>query len=63
MRFAILSVLLLGAACLTGCGEKKPDPRERPDFVDTTDPSKVSLPKPGAPGPGGPPGANPPGQP
>ncbi|HUY90702.1 MAG TPA: hypothetical protein VMV10_18355 [Pirellulales bacterium] len=53
---------LLALACLTGCGgEKKPDPRQRPDFVDTTDPTKVmmpALPKPG----GGPPGAQPGGQ-
>jgi len=35
--------LLLAGALLTGAGcEKKDDPRNRPDFVDTSDPSKVS---------------------
>jgi hypothetical protein len=38
--------LLLGSLFLSGCGEKQPDPREEPGFVDTSDPSKVmELPK------------------
>ena len=37
----ILSLLLLPYA---GCGGGKPDPRDRPDFVDTSDPSKVLVP-------------------
>jgi hypothetical protein len=50
------------AACLfliaVGCGGGKTDPRSRPDFVDTSDPSNViktmkSPPKSKAPGPGG----------
>jgi hypothetical protein len=37
--------LLLLLPCLLpvfGCGGGKPDPRSRPDFVDTTDPSAAA---------------------
>lgn len=35
------TALVLGAVLIAvGCNQKK-DPRDRPDFVDTTDPSKV----------------------
>lgn len=35
--------LLVAGALLAGVGcEKKEDPRNRPDFIDTSDPSKVS---------------------
>ena len=36
----MLVMMGLGLPCI-GCGESKPDPREREDFVDTTDPSAV----------------------
>lgn len=37
----VSSLLLLGLFVVaTGCG-KKEDPRDRPNFVDTSDPSKV----------------------
>jgi len=39
----ITTLLVAGAVFLTlGC-EKKEDPRDRPDFIDTSDPSKVKL--------------------
>ena len=35
-------LLMLGTlSFLTGCGSGKPDPRDRPNFVDTTDPRMV----------------------
>jgi hypothetical protein len=40
----VLMLLVACSALLTpfvGCGQSKPDPRKRPDFVDTSDPSKV----------------------
>lgn len=47
----LLVVMLLVSWCLPciGCGGK-PDPRDRPDFVDTTDPDTVGgmLDDPGA---------------
>ena len=61
MRFFLASVLALSGICLTGCGEKKPDPRTQPGFVDTTDPSKVTMPALPQPGSGAP-GAQPGGQ-
>lgn len=41
--FCGLLALALVSVSLSGCGEKKPDPRDRPDFVDTSDPSKTSM--------------------
>ena len=42
MRKAITLGLVAFSLMLGGCaGEKKPDPKERPGFVDTSDPSKV----------------------
>ena len=41
MRKVIGFTLLLLSLVAIGCGEDKPDPREQPGFVDTTDPSKV----------------------
>ena len=62
MRWFVLSVALASVVSLAGCGgEKKPDPRTRPDFVDTTDPTKVTMPALPQQG-GGPPGAQPGGQ-
>lgn len=57
MRYLLGGLLILVG--VTGCssGNKPPDPRDRPDFVDTTDPSMVSMPA--LPSPkNGPPGAN-----
>ena len=61
MRYLLGGLLIVVGAI--GCsGETKPpDPRTRPDFVDTTDPTKVTMPALPAPG-GGPPGAQPGGQ-
>jgi hypothetical protein len=43
--FALLLMISLtpAVAALVGCGEEKPDPRSRPDFVDTSDPSKIQM--------------------
>jgi len=38
-----LSLLGLGVVAVTGCAKKRPDPKARPDFVDTSDPSKVQM--------------------
>jgi hypothetical protein len=58
---ALSFAAVIAGIALPGCsGQSKPDPRTRPDFVDTTDPSKVSLPAPPT-GAGG--AANHPGQP
>ena len=35
-----LFILLLSP----GCSESKPDPRDHPDFVDTSDPSNLRMP-------------------
>lgn len=43
MRLLLGTLMLLICVCATGCGESKPDPRDRPDFVDTSDPSKLDL--------------------
>lgn len=40
LMFATLLVVTLG---VIGCGESKPDPREREGFVDTSDPNKVQM--------------------
>lgn len=61
---------ILMVAATAGCGGKpKPNPQARPDFIDTTDPSKVTLPTPkgtapasGAPAGSQAPTAPPPGQ-
>ncbi len=57
MRLFLGGLLVL--FCAVGCGESKPDPRSRPDFVDTSDPTKVQMP---ALPPGGSGGAQPAGQ-
>jgi len=59
--FALLLCLLL--VPYVGCGGGKPDPRDRPDFVDTTDPGSVVVPS-AAPGkaPAQPPGGGAPKQ-
>ena len=41
MRKALGFALLLTSLFVLGCAEDKPDPREQPGFIDTTDPSKV----------------------
>jgi hypothetical protein len=40
-RVLVLLLLVPLFAFVVGCGESKPDPRERADFVDTSDPSTV----------------------
>jgi hypothetical protein len=42
-KFVALMLLLVTMAPFAGC-ETKEDPRERPDFVDTSDPNKVQMP-------------------
>jgi hypothetical protein len=44
MRLILALMLLCFSISLAGCGESKPDPRSRPDFVDTSDPSAVPAP-------------------
>ena len=39
--FALLLLLPLLMPCV-GCGGGRPDPRDRPDFVDDTDPSMAA---------------------
>jgi len=39
----ITTLLVAGAVCLAAGCKKDEDPRNRPDFVDTSDPSKVKL--------------------
>ncbi len=41
-QLALLLVLLPCLMAVPGCGGGKPDPRSRPDFVDTTDPSAAA---------------------
>ncbi len=55
MRLLIAGLFML--VCAVGCGESKPDPRSRPDFVDTSDPTKVQMPSLPPGGPGAPAGA------
>jgi hypothetical protein len=47
----VLSLPLLLLPC-AGCGGGRPDPRDRPDFVDDTDPDVTAdmLDEPGGPG-------------
>ena len=54
MRFVVASMLVVSLLLLpvAGCGGR-PDPREREDFIDTTDPSSV-VDQMDAPAPGGP---------
>jgi hypothetical protein len=41
--FAVLT-LCFTVLSVIGCGgESKPDPRDRPDFIDTSDPGATSL--------------------
>jgi hypothetical protein len=47
----LLAASLLVVPCL-GCGGDRPDPREREDFIDTTDPD-AALQEMEEPGPGG----------
>ena len=54
MRILLILLLCL-PMCGVGCGQSKPDPRDREDFVDTTDPSMVELPAPAGSGGGAPP--------
>jgi hypothetical protein len=43
----ITTLLVAGAVFLAaGCKKKDDDPRNRPDFVDTSDPSKLKMPGP-----------------
>ncbi len=42
MRTLALTFLLL--PLFTGCSESKPDPRDHPNFVDTTDPNNLRMP-------------------
>lgn len=43
----ILAGIFFAFVFVAGCGgPAKPDPRQRPDFIDTTDPSKVQMPAP-----------------
>jgi hypothetical protein len=59
MKKCLSLLLLAGFVAALGCA-KEPDPRSRPDFVDTSDPSKVmetmkqppNQPKPGGGGGG-----------
>jgi hypothetical protein len=55
MRIIIVLVLLCFPMSFAGCGKSKPDPRDRPDFVDTSDPSAIPAPTPATEG-GAPPG-------
>lgn len=41
--FVALLALASVSLSLSGCGESKPDPRDRPDFIDTSDPGSTSL--------------------
>lgn len=44
MRMLVFAFVCLPFLYATsGCGPSKPDPRDRPDFVDTSDPGSVSL--------------------
>ncbi len=46
MRILMVLILLCFPLSFAGCGQSRPDPRERPDFVDTSDPSAVGDPAP-----------------
>lgn len=46
MKTLIQSMLILSLLISCGCGTGKPDPRDHPNFVDTTDPTKLRLPGP-----------------
>jgi hypothetical protein len=46
MKVRLAVCLLLGLFALPvvlGCGSDRPDPKDNPDFVDTSDPSKVQM--------------------
>ena len=45
MRKLLSLLFILSVICVVGCAEKRPDPRQQEGFVDTSDPSKVMLPK------------------
>jgi hypothetical protein len=42
MRVTLLIVIMMFS--FSGCGESKPDPRDHPNFVDTTDPNDLKMP-------------------
>lgn len=44
MRIFLALLLLCFPVSFVGCSESKPDPQDREDFVDTSDPSMVDLP-------------------
>ena len=44
MRIILALLLLCFPLSLAGCTKSKPDPRDREDFVDTSDPSLVDMP-------------------
>ena len=45
MRFIFALLLLCSPMVLAGCaGDSKPDPRERENFVDTSDPTMIAEP-------------------
>jgi hypothetical protein len=46
MRIFLALLFLCFPISLVGCGESKPDPQDREDFVDTTDASAVGMPAP-----------------
>lgn len=39
--FLLISILVFS---FSGCSESKPDPRDHPNFVDTTDPNNLQMP-------------------
>ncbi len=40
-RLLVLLMLLLPVLPAAGCGQSRPDPRDNPDFVDTSDPDAI----------------------
>jgi|GEM_PF-5649061 len=43
MRIHLL-LLLAWLLLFPGCGKSKPDPRDHPNFIDTTDPNDLRMP-------------------
>ena len=46
MRIFLALLFLCFPISLVGCGDGKPDPQDREDFVDNTDPSVGAMPAP-----------------